>query len=274
MPDVFLLIGLSLFGSIIALVGGVFFLYNKSLSHKLEQVSVPFAAGVLITTALVGLLPEAIDLIGRSTFLIVLLTFLTAYLIERVFFDIHHHSTHEHKHDYRTAGWMVMAGDTIHNFVDGVAIGASFLIAPTLGIITAFSTFLHEVPHEIGDFGILLKAGWRRRNILLTNLLSASVALLGALLVFYIPLGSSIIGSLIAISAGLFLYLGAADFLPHITSEEKRSLKTILPLFIGVGIMLIVLFAIPHDHPEELHLNDQYSEEILQPPPEELKRQK
>ena len=104
---------------------------------------------------------------------------------------------------------MVMAGDTIHNFVDGVAIGASFVVSPVLGAITAFSTFLHEVPHEIGDFGILLKAGWRRRNILLTNIISALATLIGAFLVYLMPVGDHILGVFIAIAAGLFLYLGA-----------------------------------------------------------------
>jgi zinc and cadmium transporter len=246
MPNIFHLFLLSLLGSIIALIGGVVFLYKKSWSEFLERHSVPFAAGVLITVALVGLLPEAYEVVGEQTFTIVLATFFAAYLFEHVFFGIHHHAEHQHGRDYQSSVPLVLIGDTIHNFIDGLAIGASFLISPGLGFITALSTFLHEVPHEIGDFGILLKAGWSRAKVLILNVVSASATIVGAFTLLLFSDKQVLIGYLLAVSAGVFLYLGASDFLPNIQEGYQSKLKAVLPLALGVLIMLIVLMAVPH----------------------------
>jgi zinc and cadmium transporter len=238
---------LALLGSIIALVGGVVFLYKRSWSDFLEKHSVPFAAGVLITVSLVGLLPEAHEAIGENTFVIILLTFFAADLFEHVFFGIHHHKEGG-AHDYKGSVPLVIVGDTIHNFIDGVAIGASFLVSPGLGLITALSTFLHEVPHEIGDFGILLRAGWSRPKIFLVNVISASATIVGAFALLLFAGNDVLIGSLLAVSAGVFLYLGASDFLPHIEEGYESKLKSVLPLTIGVAVMLFTLMVVPHSH--------------------------
>lgn len=242
------LFGLAFLGSIIALIGGVIFLYSKRWSAVLEKNSVPFAAGVLITVALFGLLPEALELLGPNTFLIILIAFFTAYCVEHFFLDIHHHEGHQHKNELKFSAVLVIIGDMIHNFIDGVSIGASFLINPGLGFITAFSTFLHEVPHEIGDFGILLKAGWKRKNVLLVNIFSASMAIVGAFSLLLFAESEVFIGSLLAISAGIFLYLGTIDFLPRATHGFSNKLRALIPMAIGIIIMLLTLFAIPHGY--------------------------
>lgn len=246
MPEIVNLFLLALLGSIIALLGGVIFLFKESWSKFLSQNSVPFAAGVLITVSILGLLPEAVDLIGESTFLIVLITFFAAYLFENLFFEVHHHASHEHPRSYKSAVPLVIVGDTIHNFIDGVAIGASFFVNPGLGLITAISTFLHEVPHEIGDFGILLKAAWQKKNIIIVNVLSASATVVGAFTLLAFPENPTLLGTLLAVSAGMFLYLGASDFLPHIEKPEGGKIKAILPLVIGVVIMVATILATPH----------------------------
>ena len=233
---------LALLGSIIALVGGVVFLYKRSWSDFLEKHSVPFAAGVLITVSLVGLMPEAYEVVGEKTFVIVLLTFFAAYLFEHVFFGIHHHKEGG-AYDYKGSVPLVIVGDTIHNFIDGVAIGASFLVSPGLGLITAL---LHEVPHEIGDFGILLRVGWSRPKIFIVNAISASMTIVGAFALLLFAGNDVLIGSLLAVSAGVFLYLGASDFLPHIEEGYESKLKSVLPLTIGVAVMLFTLMVVPH----------------------------
>lgn len=248
MPELVNLFLLAFLGSIIALLGGVIFLFKESWSKFLSQNSVPFAAGVLITVSILGLLPEAVDLIGENTFLIVLITFFAVYLFENLFFEVHHHDEHQHSRSYKSAVPLVIVGDTIHNFIDGVAIGASFLVNPGLGLVTAISTFLHEVPHEIGDFGILLKAAWKRRDIIVINVISASATIVGAFTLFAFPENPALLGILLAISAGMFLYLGASDFLPHIEKPEGGKLKAILPLVLGVVIMVATLVSIPHSH--------------------------
>ena len=146
---------------------------------------------------------------------------------------------------------LVILGDTIHNFIDGVAIAATYLINPGLGVVTTISTFLHEVPHEIGDFGILLKAGWKKSSIILVNVVSASTTLAGAAFVYFFASGEVIIGTLLAIAAGLFLYLGASDFLPHIHENGISRKKGVLALLLGVLLMLASFSVVPHSHGDE-----------------------
>lgn len=237
---------LSLLGSVIALIGGVVFLFNEKWSKLLEKNSVPFAAGVLITVALAGLLPEAHDVSGESVFVYTLLAFFGAYLFENVLFGIHHHEGHEPHH--RASAPLVIVGDTIHNLIDGVAIAASFLVSPGLGLITAVSTFLHEVPHEVGDFGVLLSMGWKKKKIFMVNLFSSLLTVVGAFALLAFNENTALIGSLMSISAGIFLYLGASDFLPKVIEGRKNKFAAISSLLLGVGIMLAVLSLVPHGH--------------------------
>lgn len=239
----------ALLGSIIALFGGVVFLFNRKLSSVLEKYSVPFAAGVLVTVSLLGLIPEAEHEIGEISHWIVLGSFLGVYLFEHIFFGIHHHGDGDDHHQIKDSSvGLVIFGDTIHNFIDGVAIGASFMINPNLGLITAFSTFLHEVPHEIGDFGILLKAGWKNTKILIINIISSLMTIVGAFVVYMFNQSDVLNGSLMAVSAGVFLYLGASDFLPKIREQKLHKLKSILPLILGSLIIVLTLLLVPHNH--------------------------
>jgi zinc and cadmium transporter len=251
MNELLQMLGLSLLGGVLGLVGGLFLLYQKNLSSLLEKNAIPYAAGVLITVALLGLLPEAIEHVGDAGYWIIFASFLGAYFFEKMFLSIHHHGGDHHHHSASTSNaavWFVLLGDTIHNFIDGVAIGASFLINPALGTLTAFSTFLHEVPHEIGDFGVLLKAGWQKKNIVLVNLLSALVTVIGTFSALLFAENETLLGSLMAISAGVFLYLGTIDFLPHALSEKNNKRAGLLPLILGIGTMLISLYLSPHTH--------------------------
>jgi zinc and cadmium transporter len=239
----------ALLGSVIALFGGVVFLYNRKLYSIFEKYSVPFAAGVLVTVSILSLIPEAEHEIGGSVYWIVLLSFLGVYIFEHLFFDIHHHGDDDgHTHEIKTSSiGFVIFGDTIHNFIDGVAIGAGFLINPNLGLITAFSTFLHEVPHEIGDFGILLKAGWTRSRILVVNIISALMTVVGAFTVYAFDASATLNGTLMAMSAGVFLYLGASDFLPKIETDSKNKFKSLLPLILGSAIIMATILLLPHE---------------------------
>jgi len=268
-PDSILLLSFSLIGSVLGLLGGVIFLYHKSWSVFLEKYSVPFAAGSMITVAMIALLPEAIHMIGEDAFVIMLAAFFGAFSFEQFIFPTHHHS-HDHLHEHEnndhgdssanedsnkinhSSTMLVLLGDTVHNFIDGVAIGAAFVVNPLLGFTTAVSTLLHELPHEIGDFGILLKAGWQKKNIILVNILSAMVTVVGAFGVLFVFQNMQVIGVLLAISAGIFFYLGTIDFIPHsfhTSAQNKR--KSFLALMLGVVILFAALKALPHDHDHE-----------------------
>lgn len=249
MPDVILLVLLVLFGSIFALVGGILFLTIPSWSVALGRYSVPFAGGVLLTVSLISILPESTELLGQSAYVVTLITFLTIYLFEQVFFSLHHHDDEDgeqHHHQKKRAAWLVMVGDTIHNAIDGIAIAAAFAVTPGLGAVTAVSTFLHEVPHEIGDFGVLLRAKWSKRAIIATNVISACASLVGALCIYQLRPSDWVLGFLLAVSAGIFLYLGASDFLPHAGKNLSKP-RMVVALLLGVGLMLISAWLIPHN---------------------------
>lgn len=248
MSDLINIVLLSLLGGVVALVGGFIFLFVKKWSAVLTKYSVPFAAGVLITVSLIGLLPEVVHEVGEAGFLVVLATFFGAYLFEQFACDLHHHD-HDHGKEVScsTSVPLVIVGDTIHNFIDGVAIAAAYFVSPGLGLVAAVSTLLHEVPHEIGDFGILLKAGWKKRKILMVNLVSSLFTVVGALMVYFMNLDEVVIGNLLAVAAGMFLYLGASDFLPH-ASEDTSKKKTVLVLLLGALVMYGALKIVPHSH--------------------------
>ena len=230
---------LSFVGSVAGLVGGVIFLLKKEWARTLCKYAVPFAAGVLLAVSLLHLLPEAVHLVGEPAYMIVLIALLFSFFFEQYFARLHHHEGHEHA-TTKVSAPLVVFGDTIHNFIDGVAIASAYLVDPYFGLVVTLSTFLHETPHEIGDFGVLMSAGWSRSKTFYANLISATATFPGALLVFFFLRDAhDKIGVLLAFSAGIFLYLGASDFLPEVGAEEEgvASWKKFALLVIGVLIM-------------------------------------
>jgi zinc and cadmium transporter len=264
--DLINIILLSLLGSVIALSGGILFLSLQKFSKVLSKYSIPFASGVLITVSFLGLIPESFHLIGETAFVVMLVSFLGSYFFEMFACDLHHHDNHSchHHHDghHHSEGSvpLLIVGDTIHNFIDGVAIAAAYLVNPGLGLITAFSTFLHEVPHEIGDFGILLKKGYSKKNIILINLFSASFTVVGAILIYYFGSDTPLPGYLLAVAAGMFIYLGASDFLPK-AHEDIDKKKAVGMLLIGAAVMYLSLSIVPHEHTDGAQ-EDEHNENV------------
>lgn len=237
---------LAFIGSVAGLVGGVVFLFKKSWARVLCANAIPFAAGVLIATSVLHLIPESIHVLGEKGFVIILAAFVFSFLFEQFFASLHHHEDRKYTM-LRTSVPLVIFGDTVHNFIDGVTIAAAYITSPSFGIIVALATFFHETPHEIGDFGVLMKAGWSRQNTFKANLFSALATFPGALFVFFFAQDvHDKVGVLLAISAGIFLYLGASDFLPEVGEDSKKSrLKESILFLLGVIIMYIFTFATP-----------------------------
>lgn len=240
--------GLSFLGSIAGLVGGVILLTNKKLGNFLSVHAVAFAAGVLLTVTILDLFPESISLLGEDVaLLVILLVVVVSFLLERVIVHFHHHEEHEHR-DIENVVPLVMFGDSLHNFLDGVTIAAAFLVEPQLGFLVALATFLHELPQEIGDFGILLAAGWKKGKIIIFNLLTALATFVGAgATLVFANIASGLVSFLVAVAAGLFLYIAAADFLPKIGQRSKDAQWHQSILFLaGVLIMTILTKALPN----------------------------
>lgn len=234
-------------GSVAGLIGGVVFLVKKSWAQALSFYAVPFAAGVLLSVSLLHLLPEAVAEVGQAGYVIVLAALLFSFFFEQFFASLHHHE-HRAGTMLKTSVPLVILGDTIHNFIDGTAITAAYLTNPYFGLVVTLATFLHETPHEIGDFGVLMASGWSRGRTFLANFFSALATFPGGLFVFYIIQDAhDKIAVLLAISAGVFLYLGASDFLPEVGEEEKGifAWKKFSLLLLGVVIMYLLLLVSP-----------------------------
>jgi zinc and cadmium transporter len=238
-------------GSIAGLIGGVIFLINDKWARVLCKYAVPFAAGVLISVSLLHLIPEAVHATGESVYVVVLASFIFAFFFEQFFAHLHHHEDKKHTMT-KSSVPLVIFGDTIHNFIDGVAIAAAYLVNPMAGLVVAIATFLHEAPHEIADFGILVKSGWPKRKAFTANFLSAMATFPGAFLViYYSEVIHGGVGVLLAISGGVFLYLGASDFLPEVAEENhgKPAWKELSVFILGVLLMYLLTFLTPeHAH--------------------------
>lgn len=243
MNEWILLILITTAGSMISLAGGVYLLYGKWGSTKLQRAAVPFAAGALLAAAFLDLLPHAY-LEGEPQFIsfVVLLAFLAFFVLERTLNVFHHHHEDHAETDAhsRRHPSLIVIGDTLHNLIDGLAIGAAFLVNPATGVITAIAVAAHEIPQEIGDFGLLLSKGVRKRSVLLINVASAIVTVLAAAFVF--GLGEQVAipqATLLAIIAGFFIYIAASDIIPTIHAEPKRRVANLQTIILVVGVIFV-----------------------------------
>jgi zinc and cadmium transporter len=244
------LIFISLIGGLASvLVSGLLFTKLKTTKKFIGYITA-FAAGGLIAAAAGDLLTEAVhhvldgQLIGKSESpdiigLGVLLGIVIFFVLESVMHFFHHHHDHEHAVDKRATTSLIITGDTLHNFFDGLAIGASFLVSKEAAIVTALAVALHEIPQEIGDFGMLLSKGYSKTRALVVNILSSFSTIAGAILVY--KLGDDIlpVPLLLSITAGFFLYIALSDIIPSIhetTSRREKQLKSILLL---TGILVV-----------------------------------
>lgn len=240
--------GLATLGSVLGLAGGILMIARKDWQRFLSVHSIPFAAGVMLAVSLLDVLPEAIEESGAGFVLkVVLVVMVTAFFFEQFLLHLHHHKEH-HRTVLKSSLPLVVAGDTIHNFIDGLAIAAAYLVEPSLGILVAVATFLHEVPHELGDFGLMLAAGWAKTKVIMVNLASALATYLGAFTVLVFAQTFELnLGLLLGIAGGLFLYIGASDLLPEVHEEHRDNPWHQALLFVaGVFLVWLVTGLVPH----------------------------
>lgn len=239
---------LATLGSVAGLAGGLLMLSKMSWRRSLSVHAVPFAAGVMLAVSLLDILPEAIKETEAGFVLkVVLVVMVTAFFFEQFFFHLHHHAEH-HRTTLKSSMPLVILGDTIHNFIDGLAIAAAYLVEPSLGLIVALSTFMHEIPHEMGDFGLMIAAGWNRSKIILTNFFSALSTFAGAAIVLVFSSAfESQMGLVLAVAGGLFLYIAASDLLPEVHEEHRDSpWHQALLILAGVLVMWFLISALSH----------------------------
>ena len=259
----------SLVGGLFSLVGGVILLSKKSWAAALEVYATPFAAGALLAAVFLDLLTEGAK---RSdpyqVMLSAMIGMIIFFLAERFlrWFHNHHHSGEEvQQHHKNDTVALIVIGDTVHNALDGIAIAVSFLVSVPTGIITTLAVAAHEVPQEIGDFGLLLSKGLSRRRVLFYNVLSALATLAMALITFWLGSERELpIGILYGASAGFLLYIAASDLIPTLHDEtQHHKLFDVRPLLLVFGATVVGLaihFAHVYIEPDtnhEVHTSEQ-----------------
>lgn len=238
MSDYLILIFFSLVGGIFSLFGGVILLSRKSTAHLLAIYATPFAAGALLSAVFVDLLPEGIKEDEVNTVLIsTLVGILLFFIADRFLRWFHHHHQDDNKH-VDPAINLIITGDTLHNALDGVAIAAAFLVNIPTGIVTTIAVAAHEIPQEIGDFGLLLAKGMSRKKVLIVNALSALATTVAAIVTYALGTDGKLpIGILLGLSAGFLLYIALSDIIPtiHAKSDDSKLIQVqTLLLLIGV----------------------------------------
>ena len=223
-----------------SLVGVVTLAIKESNVQKIIMWLVSFSAGTMMGGAFLHLMPEAVESLPSQTVLaITLAAFIGFYFVEKLFYWRHCHDGHCHEH---TFGYMNLLGDAVHNSIDGLLIAGTFVTDFRLGIITTLAVAAHEIPQEIGDFGVLLHAGFSKRKAILSNLTVAMTAVLGGIVGFFISsVNSEFAPYLLPIAAGGFIYIGASDLLPEMRKETNRT-KSFISFglyLLGISFMLI-----------------------------------
>jgi zinc and cadmium transporter len=232
--------------SLLSLVGIVFLLAEPARLQRMLLVLISFAVGGLTGDAFIHLIPEAFRKLGLelSTSLLILLGLVIFFAVERLIrWRQCQHAPHTH-HVHPVAALNII-GDGVHNFLDGAVIGASYLVSFPIGLTTTLAVVLHEIAQEIGDFGILVHAGFTIKRALLFNLLSALTAFLGALLALLVgPHVHVFSTAMLPITAGGFLYIAGSDLIPQI-QEACESAGAVLAHFcsiiLGMGLMALLV---------------------------------
>lgn len=269
MPLLGWIIIFSLLGGVLSvLAASVFLLINDNAQRKLLPHTVSFAIGALLGAALLALLPHAVlneNIDFHDLGLTILVGLLGFFLLEKMVLWRHCHSshcevhspsevhissevhspndaqtdTHSHSHqdEKNASGSLIIIGDAVHNFVDGILIAAAFMTDVDLGIVTALAVAAHEIPQEIGDFAILLNNGYERKRALFFNVLASMATLVGAIFAYYsLQSMQSALPYILAIAASSFIYIAVADLIPglHKKTAFRETLQQITLIALGV----------------------------------------
>lgn len=249
-------------GVLSAFAAAIFLLIPDTLRVKILPHGISFAIGALLAVAFWGLIPEAYGEVRPDQFQIlsgtILIGILSFFVLEKLLIWRHCHSEsceahgdeqHTHHDGQKSAGALIIVGDGIHNFVDGVLIAAAFLTDVKLGIVTSLAVAAHEIPQEVGDFAILLQSGYSKSKALFYNVMASFTTVIGGVLAYFsLEDLHEILPFFLAMASSSFIYIAVADLIPslHKKTDIKASLYQIT--FIISGVLLIcVLHGVAHD---------------------------
>ncbi len=250
MPTLVWIILFTLAGGVLsALVASFFLLFGATTRQRLLPHFVSFAIGALLGAALLGLIPHALDEAGINSVhgigLAVALGILLFFVLEKAVIWRHCHTTNCEAHAPEPAhvlGRFILVGDGIHNFFDGLLIGAAFLTDTHLGIVTALAVIAHEIPQEVGDVAVLLNSGLSRLKAFNWNMAVGFTTVLGGLAAYFVLESlQAILPYVLAVAAGSFIYVAVADLIPglHRRTEALASVWQVVFIAAGLGVILL-----------------------------------
>jgi len=234
----------TVFISLISFIGVLTLVLKDRILNKILPWLVAFSAGALIGSAFLHLIPEVISEAGigekaiLKIFLYLISGFCVFFILEE-FIGWHHHHSTSHP-EIASFSYLILISDGFHNFIDGLVIAGSFLVDFKIGLITSLAIILHEIPQEIGDFGVLIYGGFKKSRALFLNFISALLAILGGAAGFFLleRIGGGIV-FLLPFTAGGFIYIAASDLIPQIKKEGKSAINFLTFL---TGIIIMFLF--------------------------------
>ncbi|MFZ1987553.1 MAG: ZIP family metal transporter [Minisyncoccia bacterium] len=233
--------------SLISFVGVTTLVLKKDFLNKSVFVLVSLAVGALLGDVFVHIIPETYEELGNP--LAISLTFIAGILIffilEKILHWHHHTSEHAEQHPH-PIGNMVLVGDGVHNFIDGLIVAASYMVSIEVGIATTIAVILHEIPQEIGNFGVLIHAGYSKGKALWYNFLSALAAVAGAVIALMLGgVTEQFALWLLPLTAGGFIYIALSDLIPELHKDRRLSQGVIQVIAILVGVLsMTVLLAL------------------------------
>jgi len=233
------ILGSTLIISFISLIGVLFFGFRTRALKNILLLLVGLSAGSFIGGAFLHLLPEAVGFGNYFVYVYMVLGFCLFFIIEKV---LHWKHCHRGDCEVHTFTYMSLIGDGVHNFIDGLIVAGSFLVSIPIGIAASIAILFHEVPQEIGDFGVLLHGGFSKLKALSFNLLSAFFAVLGGLIGYFVSSFADLTVFLLPFAAGGFIYVGASDLIPELHREKdfKKSMGSFFAFIVGIALMVLL----------------------------------
>jgi len=229
----------------VALIGVFTLILNPKTLNKIIYGLVAFSAGALFSGAFLHMIPETLESASTNVvFGLVIFGFSTFYLMERM---LHWHHCHKEKCEEHSFTYLILFGDGIHNFVDGLIIAASFAVSIPFGIITTLLIIGHEIPQELGDFGVLIYGGFKIKKALLYNYISQLTCVIGGFVGYLFSSSSQMFSIyLLPFAAGGFIYISASDLIPSLHTEKnvKKATISFFIFLIGVGLMAALKFVL------------------------------
>lgn len=242
MANILHVILFSLVGGVFSLIGGLLLISNKKRAQALATYATPFAAGALLGAAFLDLLDEATRHGQPGDALMwALIGILSFFMLERFLRWFHHHHDHdedEQKSDPSVS--LIVIGDTLHNFIDGIAIAAGFIVDVQTGVIVTIAVSAHEIPQEIGDFGLLLRKGMKVSKVIAVNVLSALATFVAATSFFLLGKDTAIpLEVVLGLIAGMFIYIAVSDIIPSIHKSESKVIAGPQTLLLILGVIVV-----------------------------------